>query len=50
MPDQLLSKLVDDIVYEVECQTVTVKPGADVDIGAPRTFRYILMELDMPCN
>ena len=27
-------KLVDDIVYEVDCQTVTVKEGADVDIGA----------------
>lgn len=28
------SKLVDDIVYEVDCQTITVKEG-DVDIGAP---------------
>lgn len=27
------SKLVDDIVYEVDCQMVTVKKGADVDIG-----------------
>ena len=27
------SKLVDDIVYEVECQNVTIKKGADVDIG-----------------
>lgn len=27
-------KLVDDIVYEVDCQLVTVKMGADVDIGA----------------
>ncbi|KAK0230721.1 translationally controlled tumor-associated [Armillaria fumosa] len=27
-------KLVDDIVFEVECQTITIKPGADVDIGA----------------
>ncbi|KII95152.1 hypothetical protein PLICRDRAFT_97635 [Plicaturopsis crispa FD-325 SS-3] len=27
-------KLVDDIVYEVDCQLVTVKAGADVDIGA----------------
>jgi len=25
---------VDDIVYEVDCQMITVKPGADVDIGA----------------
>ncbi|KAF8529166.1 translationally controlled tumor-associated [Hysterangium stoloniferum] len=27
-------KLVDDIVYEVDCQLITVKAGADVDIGA----------------
>lgn len=27
-------KLVDDIVYEVDCQLITVKQGADVDIGA----------------
>ncbi|KAK0206608.1 translationally controlled tumor-associated [Desarmillaria ectypa] len=27
-------KLVDDIVYEVECQTIIVKAGADVNIGA----------------
>ncbi|KAL0949512.1 hypothetical protein HGRIS_009564 [Hohenbuehelia grisea] len=27
-------KIVDDTVYEVDCQLVTVKPGADVDIGA----------------
>jgi len=27
-------KLVDDVAYEVECQTITVKEGADVDIGA----------------
>lgn len=27
-------KEVDDIVYEVDCRTITVKPGADVDIGA----------------
>ena len=32
-PHPLLSKLIDDIVYEVDCQTITVKPGADVDIG-----------------
>jgi hypothetical protein len=25
---------VDDIVYEVDCALVTMKPGADVDIGA----------------
>jgi hypothetical protein len=27
-------KLVDDIVYEVDCALITVKAGADVDIGA----------------
>ncbi|KAI0921127.1 hypothetical protein AcW1_004791 [Taiwanofungus camphoratus] len=27
-------KLIDDIVYEVDCSMITVKAGADVDIGA----------------
>jgi len=27
------SKVVDDIVYEVDCQNISVKKGADVDIG-----------------
>jgi hypothetical protein len=27
-------KLVDNIVYEVDCQMITVKAGADIDIGA----------------
>jgi hypothetical protein len=27
------SKVVDDIVFEVDCQNITVKEGADVDIG-----------------
>ncbi|KAL4075822.1 translationally controlled tumor-associated [Scleroderma yunnanense] len=27
-------KTVDDIVIEVNCQLITVKPGADIDIGA----------------
>ncbi|KAG6860232.1 hypothetical protein C0995_013838 [Termitomyces sp. Mi166 len=27
-------KLIDNIVYEVDCQLMTVKAGADVDIGA----------------
>ncbi|KAL5527379.1 hypothetical protein ACEPAG_6170 [Sanghuangporus baumii] len=27
-------KLIDDIVYEVDCAMIVVKPGADVDIGA----------------
>jgi hypothetical protein len=26
-------KLIEDTVYEVDCALVTVKPGADVDIG-----------------
>lgn len=26
-------KTIDDIVFEVDCALVTVKPGADVDIG-----------------
>ena len=29
----LHSKLVDDIAYEVDCQMITFKPGADIDIG-----------------
>ncbi|KAG0675966.1 Ribosome associating protein [Pichia californica] len=37
--DELLSdaydvKLVDNVVYEADCQMVQVRPGADVDIGA----------------
>jgi len=31
--DAFPMKLIDDIAYEVDCQTVTVKAGADVDIG-----------------
>ncbi|EMD40737.1 translationally-controlled tumor protein [Gelatoporia subvermispora B] len=27
-------KVIDDIVYEVDCQMITIKEGADVDIGA----------------
>lgn len=27
-------KDVDDIAYEVDCKTITIKEGADVDIGA----------------
>ncbi|KAF8591541.1 translationally controlled tumor-associated [Ramaria rubella] len=27
-------KIVDDIVYEVNCQVIAIKKGADVDIGA----------------
>jgi hypothetical protein len=29
----LRSKVVDDIVFEVNCQMITIKKGADVDIG-----------------
>ena len=29
----LYSKEVDGIVYEVDCQMIVVKPGADIDIG-----------------
>ncbi|KAK7695850.1 hypothetical protein QCA50_000488 [Cerrena zonata] len=28
------SKLIDDTVFEVDCQLITVKAGADIDIGA----------------
>jgi hypothetical protein len=34
----LYSKLVDNIVYEVDCAMVTVKEGADVDIGLSFLF------------
>lgn len=27
-------KEVDDIVFEVDCQKIVVKPGVDIDIGA----------------
>ncbi|KAL7282410.1 translationally controlled tumor-associated [Trametes coccinea BRFM310] len=39
-------KEVDDIVYEVDCQMITVKPGADVDIGN----RVALTSLDTGAN
>ena len=32
-PMSLRSKEVDGIVYEVDCQLITIKAGADVDIG-----------------
>lgn len=32
--DAFPMKLVDDIAYEVDCAMITVKKGADVDIGA----------------
>jgi hypothetical protein len=38
----LYSKLVDDIVYEVDCQTMTIKEGADVDIGMSFPFHHYL--------
>ena len=27
------SKTIDDIVFEVDCQLITIKAGADIDIG-----------------
>ena len=38
----LYSKLVDGIVYEVDCQLITVKEGADVDIGMSFLFHHYL--------
>jgi hypothetical protein len=35
------SKTVDNIVYEVDCATITVKEGADIDIGL--SFLSILL-------
>ncbi|KAF9485313.1 translationally controlled tumor-associated [Pholiota conissans] len=32
--DAFPMKEVDGVVYEVDCQMITIKPGADVDIGA----------------
>ncbi|KAK7470597.1 hypothetical protein VKT23_002021 [Stygiomarasmius scandens] len=32
--DAFPMKVIDDIVYEVDCSLITVKAGADVDIGA----------------
>ena len=37
----LYSKLVDNIAYEVDCAMITVKEGADVDIGLPFLFCFI---------
>lgn len=34
MPFSIIRKLVDDIVYEVDCAMLTIKKGADVNIGA----------------
>ncbi|TEB35688.1 translationally controlled tumor-associated [Coprinellus micaceus] len=39
-------KLVDDTVYEVDCQTITVKPGADIDIGANPSAEDAAEELE----
>lgn len=32
-PHPLSSKPINDIVFEVDCQTITIKKGADIDIG-----------------
>lgn len=36
------SKEVDGIVYEVDCQMIAVKPGADIDIGDPNAPVFLL--------
>ncbi len=36
------SKTIDDIVFEVDCQNLVIKKGADVDIG--------LFLPDIPCT
>jgi len=38
----LYRKLVDDIVYEVDCQMIMVKGGADVDIGMSFLFIFYI--------
>jgi hypothetical protein len=40
------SKTVDDIVYEVNCQTITIKAGADVDIGLSFLSNIIFFQPD----
>ncbi|KAH8152403.1 uncharacterized protein LAJ45_03243 [Morchella importuna] len=39
-------KLVDDVVYEVDCTMVTIKKGADVDIGANASAEEASEELE----
>jgi len=42
-------KAIDDVAYEVDCAMVTVKPGADIDIGTvdPQDeYRDLLLILD----
>jgi hypothetical protein len=42
-----IRKEVDGIVFEVDCQMIVVKPGADVDIGQPSRFtKCDLVELN----
>lgn len=50
--DRLNSKEVDDIVYEVNCSMITVKAGADVDIGKlhPHLREHECTELDSGAN
>ena len=35
------SKVIDDIAYEVDCQMVTIKQGADVDIGLSLKIMFV---------
>jgi hypothetical protein len=44
LPMSLRSKLVDDVVYEVDCSLITIKEG-DVDIGL--FFFRLLLEFDL---
>ena len=39
--DAAYRKVIDDIVYEVDCQVITIKPGADVDIGTLSRIGYM---------
>ena len=42
----LCSKVVDDIAFEVDCQTITVKEG-DVDIGMSFLFLFFFLSLPL---
>jgi len=39
-------KLVDDVIYEVDCAMITIKKGADVDIGANASAEEASDELE----
>lgn len=42
---QRFRKEIDGIVYEVDCQMITVKAGADVDIGGTLIYIAYIREL-----